>query len=160
MIADSSTLIIFSRINKLELLANLFGDIIITESVYNECCIEGLKINAPDALLIKTWVDQSRITVTRLPDMASATRLQRLYPQLGNGEAEAIAFALQEKEETILLDDRLARRVARLYGLKPIGTLHVILRLYKNRTIQKQKHDVRAIMNCLRNINFASVVKC
>lgn len=50
-----------------------------------------------------------------------------LLPSLGPGEAEAIALAKERAATTVVLDDLDARRFARRVGLRPIGTLGLLL---------------------------------
>jgi predicted nucleic acid-binding protein len=50
-----------------------------------------------------------------------------LPPGLGAGEAATIALASMENARAVLLDELLARRVARQRGLPIIGTLGVLL---------------------------------
>lgn len=154
MIADASTLIIFGKIKKLDLLFECFQALVITKGVYTECCIDGLAIQAPDALFIDEYVKQSRIVVVTLSgDLVQKVRqLQSLYPQLGNGEAESITLAFERKEPSLLLDDKLARQVATLHGLKPLGTLHILMRLYKEHMLQKQ--EVKGMIKLLLQHKF------
>jgi uncharacterized protein len=51
-----------------------------------------------------------------------------LRQTLDNGEAEAIALATELQPEVVLLDDKLARRMARRLGVPVTGTLGVLLR--------------------------------
>ncbi len=46
---------------------------------------------------------------------------------LGTGELEAMALALENPSRVILLDDALARRIARAAGLDVWGTLRILL---------------------------------
>ncbi len=50
-----------------------------------------------------------------------------LAAELDRGEAEAIALALQEKADWLLIDERVGRRFAQQVGLKVKGTLGVLL---------------------------------
>lgn len=47
---------------------------------------------------------------------------------LNEGESEAIALALQEEADLILLDDYEAREFARIYGLKITGIIGILLK--------------------------------
>jgi predicted nucleic acid-binding protein len=51
-----------------------------------------------------------------------------LRQTLDNGEAEAIALATELHPESVLLDDKLARQMARRLGVPVTGTLGVLLR--------------------------------
>ena len=46
---------------------------------------------------------------------------------LGPGELAALALAFEHRERVVLLDDLLARRIARAAGLHVWGTLRVLL---------------------------------
>jgi hypothetical protein len=50
-----------------------------------------------------------------------------LTAELDRGEAEAIALALQEKADWLLIDERVGRRFAQRVGLKVKGTLGILL---------------------------------
>ena len=52
--------------------------------------------------------------------------IKTLPENLGMGERAAISLAVRRKITHILLDERKARKVARLYGLEPKGTLWVV----------------------------------
>ena len=47
--------------------------------------------------------------------------------ELDRGEAEAIALALQEKVDGLLIDERSGRRFAQRAGLKVKGTLGILM---------------------------------
>ena len=66
MISDSSSLIIFIKINKLNLLTKLYDKIQITNGIYKEIVEQGLFINAPDAKLIKKYIDDKKIEILEL----------------------------------------------------------------------------------------------
>lgn len=51
-----------------------------------------------------------------------------LMTDLGPGEAGVPALALEEKDALVILDDLLARRVAKLQGIKLTGTLGILLK--------------------------------
>ena len=51
-----------------------------------------------------------------------------MVTDLGPGEAEVIALGLQRPESRLILDDRLARRIARLHNLQVTGTIGVIVK--------------------------------
>jgi predicted nucleic acid-binding protein len=51
-----------------------------------------------------------------------------LKTQMDEGEAEAIALAVELVNVILILDDKKARRVAQQIGLKVIGTVGMLLR--------------------------------
>lgn len=56
---------------------------------------------------------------------------------LGRGELATIALALEHRENAILVDDLLARRIARVAGLEVWGTLRVLLEAKKHGLIEQ-----------------------
>ncbi len=141
MIIDSSSLIILAKINRIDLLLNLYEKLLITHKIYQETVEEGIEINAPDAKLIEKAVKTKKIRIMELNPKYSrfSEELKDIYQQLGRGEADAIALALQEKQERIIMDEKLGRQVCKLYKIKPIGTLRVILEAYNKNMIKEQE---------------------
>ena len=58
---------------------------------------------------------------------------------LGAGEAESIAAALESKSKTILTDNKQGRKAAKIYGLNLLGSIEIIIALYKKQKISKEK---------------------
>lgn len=50
-----------------------------------------------------------------------------LITDLGPGETETLLLALESQDALVILDDSLARRVAKTQGIRVIGTLGVLL---------------------------------
>jgi predicted nucleic acid-binding protein len=59
---------------------------------------------------------------------ASEKSALRISVDLGQGEAEVIALGLELPGSLLVLDDQLARRIARLNGMAVTGTLGILLR--------------------------------
>ncbi len=139
MIADSSSLIIFAKIMKLDILIKLYNQINITLGIFNEIVEEGLKIGASDAEILKKALEENKIKILPLDKKHQKINmeLKRIYYQLGSGESEAIVLALQQKEKSIIMDDKLGRQVCKFYNMKPIGTLRVLLEAYNKNILDE-----------------------
>ncbi|MCP4668027.1 MAG: DUF3368 domain-containing protein [Deltaproteobacteria bacterium] len=57
--------------------------------------------------------------------------------ELGRGELETMALALENPKHTVLLDDALARRIAQAADLEVWGTLRVLLEAKKRKFVDK-----------------------
>ena len=66
MISNSSPLIIFGKINRLDLLFKVYKKIEIVPAVFEEVVVQGEKINAPEALLINNFAEKKLITIKAL----------------------------------------------------------------------------------------------
>lgn len=141
MIIHSSSLIIFGKINKLRILRGLYDLLYITKDIYEETVEEGILINAPDSRIIQKAIDNKEIKVLPLDKKYTgfSKELRKTYNQLGTGEADAIALALQKKQKEIIMDERLGRQVCKLYDLKPIGTLRIVLNAYEKNIIKEKE---------------------
>ena len=141
MIADSSSMIILAKLNRLYILLKLYKEILITQGIYKETVEEGIAINAPDAKLIEKAVQINEIKIVELNSkyVKFSDELKETYVQLGIGESDAIALALQEKQKRIIIDEKSGRQICKLYKIKSIGTLRVILEAYEKNIIKEQE---------------------
>ena len=104
---------------------------------------------SPEAIQLRGAVQERWIVVER-PSESKATEIAKLFPEIDEGEAAAIALAIEQQMENVVIDDAEARIAAEYFKLKVYGTLYVILEAYK-RNIFKSKVDVRSILdNMLR----------
>jgi predicted nucleic acid-binding protein len=124
---DSSALIIFRQIDRLELLSGLFVEILVPAAVKQEV--------APSLGSLPSWI-QERTAPT------PPTVTGRLDP----GEREAIALALGLATDFVVLDDLPARRVARRLGLEVIGSVGLLLRALEYGLIETIQPDLDAML--------------
>ena len=75
-------------------------------------------------------------------DMARALRRD-----LDNGEAEAIALALQLRHTTVLIDEHDGRAAAKAMGLVPVGVLGVLLRAKRMGNLDSVVTAMRALQD-------------
>lgn len=137
--SDSTPLIHLAKIDRLELLREFFGEIIIPEAVYRECVLEGG--NSEDALAIKNakWIKVEKISDEKLK--------RALMFELDEGESEAIVLAIERNAELILIDDYDGREVARALGLKVVGTIGILLKaklLGKIKSLREELERLKA----------------
>lgn len=138
-ISNSSPLILFAKISRLELLRLVFAELIVPTSVYEEVVIAGAGRAGAAEVATATWIRSQAVA----NQLAFDTLLETLDP----GEAEAIALAAEMGEQvTVVLDDRKARHLARQHGLIVVGSAGVLL-LAKVQGIIPQ---VRPILDELR----------
>ena len=105
-IADTDILSAFGKVGKLEILHSLFDEIFIVPAVFEEL------LQARRAGF--SFVEDAFKSVRLIPlDTGLEERVRRfslLYPQLGRGEIESIAFAVSEKL-VVLTNDKQAKRI-------------------------------------------------
>ena len=119
VVSNTSPLLYLHQIGQLDLLRQLYGRVVVPEAVASELARGAqLGIEVPD-IEHHPW----------LPVEAPPERRQlRAVVDLGPGEAEVIAFGLANADSLLLLDDRLARRMAALLELSFTGTIGLLVK--------------------------------
>ena len=153
MIINASPLIILAKINKLEILKKTYESIEIASSVYQEVVVNGLKINSRDAHIVKEQIESKNIKVLDLSSefIKKAKKIESVYG-IDTGEAETIALALQLNKKEAIIDEISAREAAKAFGIKPIGTLRVLLIAYKDGLIDKA--EIKELINEMENSKY------
>jgi predicted nucleic acid-binding protein len=118
VVSNTSPLLYLHQVGQLDLLRQRYGQVVVPGAVAEELAAGSeLGIDAP-SLEQHPWL-QVKAPPERL--------LLRALVDLGPGEAEVIAFGLANPGALLLLDDRLARRTAALFGLSVTGTIGVLV---------------------------------
>ena len=117
-ICNTSPLQYLFQVDLLDLLPSLYGEVIVPEAVLVEIedgRRQGLVLPDIESL---PWAQVGR---------AKEQALLPILTDLGPGEREVLALAVERPGSLALLDDRLARRYALHLGLKFTGTLGILL---------------------------------
>ena len=107
IISDTSCLILLDKIDELDLLHKLFGEVITTQAVAEE-------YGKPLSL----WV--------RIQNSKDLKTLLVLEAALDKGEASAIALALEQEGSLLIIDEYRGRKLAWQLGLTITGTLGIL----------------------------------
>lgn len=139
IIINTSPLVALDHIGQLDLLPNLFGEIIRPQSVVDELEAGRHIYGGSDALFHAQWIE----TAEDPPEMV-------LRKELGAGETAVIALAVKTKADLVILDDLAARNVAAELGLNVTGTLGVLLAAHKKGYLS----DLQGAVSALRTSGF------
>lgn len=118
VVSNSSPLIILYKCDKLELLKQLFGQVLIPETVHHE-----VVHNTKDTLQSKAISRCDFIQVHPIPDLHF-----EFSHRIDRGEAEAITLAVTIQADYLLLDDKRAQKEAILHHVDFIPTFAVLLK--------------------------------
>lgn len=118
VVSDSSALITLASAGELNLLRDLFGEVLIPQGVWDEV-VQGGRAGT-EAVTGAEW-----IRTVPAPDTAF---LLALRGDVDPGEAEAIALAQEMQADILLLDERRARSLAISMGFPVVGVVGVLLR--------------------------------
>lgn len=126
IIADTSCLIALSKINRIEILNEIFGKIYVTQIVAEE-----FKKKLPENFSIKN------------PSDISTEKLKGI--KIDRGEASAIALALEEKNPLLIIDEKKGRIIAKHFGIRIMGTVGVLLEAKKDGLIESLKTEIEKL---------------
>ncbi len=129
-VTNSTCLIGLERIERLDILPQVFDTVFAPPAVAKEVQV------SVDWLSVQTVANPSVVTALRT--------------QMDEGEAEAIALALELSDVLLILDDKKARRVAQQMGMKVIGTVGMLLRAKRQGIIT----EVKPLFTKLTEVNF------
>jgi uncharacterized protein len=140
IISDTSPVSNLILIERLDILQKLFTEIIIPTAVDSE--IRALKQFGKDLSEYETaeWI--KIVTPTNLQ------KVHNLQLNLDEGEAQAIALALEMNCDLLLMDERIGTNIARQEGLQTVGLVGVLIKAKEEKII----NEVGTILNDLKNI--------
>jgi predicted nucleic acid-binding protein len=114
IISDTSCLIALSNVGLLDILKELFQEIIITQEVsdeFGEYLPDWIKIEK-----VKNTGKQSDISMN-----------------LDKGEASSIALALEIENSILIIDELKGRKIAKSFNIEIIGTIGILLIAHRKR---------------------------
>lgn len=119
VVADSGPLIAFARLSLLDVLQDMFGQVLVPDVVADECIFE---LHRPGAKAIAAALQAAILTRVEVDGVARFAEAHLLDA----GEAAALLLA-QAKACPTLMDERRGRRVAARLGVPVVGTVGVLL---------------------------------
>ena len=127
-VSNTTPIISFSSIGKIEILEDLFQEIIIPQAVYDE--IKAKQGYGYDE------VDLSFITVQTIRDIEQE---KFLLEQLDAGEVQTIVLSKEINADNTIIDENAGYTIAKESGLNVIRTLSILLKAKEVGTITEVK---------------------
>lgn len=141
VIANTSPIQYLFQLGLLDLLPELYGEVLVPEGVVRELrsgVDRGVSLPNLDSL---SWL---RIRVAR------SAPVLILAAGMGAGEREVLALALETEDPLVILDDSLARRFAQRLSLPLSGTLGLLLKAKQRGRIE----SVQPYLDRLESLRF------
>lgn len=126
IISDTSCLIALTKIERLVLLKDIFGQVIISKEVQEEFGLD-----------LPEWIKVVKNTNTK--------KQTELEGKLDKGEASAIALALTFEDSILIIDEKKGRKIAQDLDLEIIGTLRILLLAKEKNLIENIKSEVEKL---------------
>ena len=125
VVSDTTAITTLLKTGDEDLLAKLFGLVIVPPAVWNE--LRAFHSSLPGFIEVRSLADPTRPAGTE---------------RLGRGETEAMQLALQVNADWLLLDDRQARAVATKLGIRCVALTGLLIKA-------KQLGHVRSVRDLL-----------
>jgi len=124
VVSDTSPLINLATVNSLNLLHELYSQIVIPQAVYNEIVIHGEGQAGSEEIKSLDWIEVRQVVNNPM--------VRALEADLDIGEAEAIVLAVEMKADLLLIDERKGRTVAERLEINHIGLLGILVQAKHN----------------------------
>ena len=131
IIADTSCLILISKIGAFEILQRLFSEVVVTSVIAEE-------------------FGEPLPSFFKLKDAQNKNYQNILQTSVDKGEASAIALAVEQDECLLILDDQKARTLASELKLKHTGTLGILV----DAKLSGYIPSVKPLLDKIRETNF------
>lgn len=131
VVSDTSVLVNLAWLNRLDILPALYGDVVIPTAVWEEIVIRGAGKVGAQAIAQASWIKRE--------NPQNIVFVDSLRQTLDNGEAQAIALALELSADLLLIDERLGRMTARYFDLEIIGLLGILVQAKQDGLIDQIK---------------------
>ena len=149
VVSDTTPLISLLKIDRIDLLEKLFGQVLIPQAVFEELTAdERFKLEA-DQISSKQF-----IIVKAVQNSESASILKRATG-LDQGESEAIVLTDELNADVLLMDEAKGRAVSSQMGLKVMGTIGILMAAYEEKelTADEVKWCIEGLQNAGRHIS-------
>ena len=129
VISDTTPIISLIKINQLELLNHMFGDVQVPDAVYEELISNSRFQSEAEQILRAEY-----ITKVVVEDKKSVALLRRATG-LDAGESEAIILSDEIKADLLLMDELKGRQVAKQMGLNIMGTIGILMTAFEEKLL-------------------------
>lgn len=143
VISDTTPIISLLKINQLELLNHLFGEVQIPDAVYEE-----LISNAKFQKEAEKILGAEYIKKVVVEDKKSVTLLRRATG-LDAGESEAIILSDLIRADLLLMDELKGRQVAKQMGLNIMGTVGILMTAFSEKFLSTE--EIEQCIDVLRS---------
>ena len=149
VVSDTTPLISLLKINCIDLLEKLFGQVLIPQAVFEELTAdERFKLEA-DQISSRQF-----IIVRAVQNLESVSILKRATG-LDQGESEAIVLTDELNADVLLMDEAKGRAVSSQMGLKIMGTFGILMAAYEEKALSADdvKWCIEGLQNAGRHIS-------
>ncbi len=130
VVADASPIIFLAKIRRLDLIHKLLGeDVRIPRAVSRELVVSG--VDPVEKEVLGRFLGKSRVESVRKP--------RRFATAMSAADNAALTLAIRSKADFLLCDERVTRSMAEIEGIRPLGTLGILLRATRKKIITRKE---------------------
>ena len=131
VVVNTTPFIALRHVNRLEILKELYGQVIIPDAVYREISVKSDSV-------CKKMVDEALdwIHIESIQDQLAKAMYKT---QLHDGEVEVMILSKELAADVVIIDDANAKKHAKYLGLPVTGTLGVLIKAKQNGFIKELK---------------------
>ncbi len=118
VVSDTSPIRALHFLELLPVLEELYGDIIVPTAVQRELAAASARYRQ---------VDLSKYDFVDVRSPKDQNQVRQFLQTLQRGEAEALTLAVELNVDALLIDELDGRHVAERMGIRPLGTLGILL---------------------------------
>lgn len=132
-VVDSTPLIALSLIGRLSLLNEIFNEVIVPRSVFEEVTLFGKGRPGSEEVKSAEWL--------RIMEPQSRGSIPPSLLGLDMGEMDVVLLAKEIGADYVVIDEKLGRRVAKALGLRVKGTVGLLLVAYRAGRISRDEAE-------------------
>jgi predicted nucleic acid-binding protein len=137
VVSNTSPLTNLAAVGQFALLHRLYSELHIAYGVWDELNAGGKRWPGRDEVATADWIQRHAV---QNRDLVTALRRD-----LGRGEAESIALALELSADLILLDEEEGRHAAQRLGLRVMGVVGILLEAKASGAIDRLRPHLDAL---------------
>lgn len=142
VVSDTTPLISLLKINRLDLLEKLFGEVLIPQAVFDELTIdERFQLEA-------NQIRQKKFISVKPVNVPESVSILKRATGLDQGESEAIVLTDELKADILLMDEAKGRSVSAQMGFSVMGTIGILMAAYEEKELMSD--EVRECVNGLQ----------
>lgn len=141
VVSDTTPIISLLKINRLNLLEKLFGEVLIPNSVYEELTADKRFIEEEKIVKAASYI--KAVSVSN----PEAVRILRMATGLDQGESEAIVLTDEWKADILLMDEAKGRTISGQMGITIMGTIGILISAYEDKLITSEE-----AIKCIDNL--------
>ena len=121
VVSDTTPLISLLKINRIDLLEKLFGDVLIPQAVFDELTVdERFRLEADQ-------IRQTKFIAVKPVNNPESANILKRATGLDQGESEAIVLTDELKADLLLMDEAKGRNVSAQMGIRIMGTIGILM---------------------------------